>query len=330
MVQKECSTEVPEGHFVAEFCKAGTALNEGSDLQVKKCTNHEDDDNNTHLVDCVPGTPSQLGSDAYLDTCTKPSADEYVVKPCTAADDAVIKKCSNVKATPGKNFEVECSSGSPGVAGTDAYLQECSNPGPGQFVSSICTKSKDTEFAPCSPPTSQNKATFVSSLCVQGSSDTKGSDLQETACSTPNGSQFVSDICDIGSSYAVGSDSKLASCSNLSATKGNFLTSCQSGSAFVLGADASLQACSKPLPGQYLVRTCNVNSDTVIAACSQPSIVIGVNYLVDCVRKVEVEQKASYFPQGVQLNYPVSAVEGQCTLCWSDTYGMYIYMYVYM
>ena len=110
---------------------------------------------------------------------------------------------------------------------------------------------------------------FVSALCLPGSSLEAGRDLLQTPCSTTVGSdKFVVSLCVQGSIEATGSNLITSDCSNLPEERGLFTIPCESGSTSSVGVDASYKACSEPISGQFVSKTCTSDLDTEFKECS--------------------------------------------------------------
>ena len=96
-----------------------------------------------------PGLGSSLikGADCAVATCTPPSNAQYVTAICSQYSNTILATVSSVSPTLGVNFLIPSVQGSTTVVGSDNFLKSCSQPGPGQFVTGLCTLSSDTVFS---------------------------------------------------------------------------------------------------------------------------------------------------------------------------------------
>ncbi len=226
-------------------------------------------------VACEAGTFDDDASAATVCIACAACADtEFTLGQCAALADTECGSCR--EPGPGEFVSGVCTQGGQGEMGRDTIMGTCSEPGPGEFVSSACvagnasTVGADTEVGSCRVP---QEGEYVSLICVPGDHQTTGKDSAVSTCSEPGPGEFVTEICMVGNTGLVGSDTVSATCSE--PIVGTYVTAiCIAGSSSSVGSDTARVLCSLANAGQYVAMGCvlgsssSTGSDTVVAPCT--------------------------------------------------------------
>jgi len=238
-----------------------------------------------------PMTGWEEGKDATYHICTPPPTGMYVSAPCESGTyieegkDTEFLPCSETPV--GYLLKIDCNPGSISSVGRDAIfeeIEECMEPGPGQYVVRECIEAdkrndfEQTEFMMCSSPVDYE---FTYVPCKPGSSKEIGENTKIMPCSYPSDGnkdpeEWVVETCKMGTFAEKGTDTDAELCSVM--PDGSYLNAeCFPGDPLIYGADTKWTKCSMPPEGMWTSTPCvtgeqwyfgeRMGSDTVFSTC---------------------------------------------------------------
>jgi len=194
------------------------------------------------------GNATTLGSLGLRYRCSVPGTNQYTQSICTSTTNTVIYNMPNAPGYyyPGYSRGDEYTLGNRGAGGI-----MCTQPGTGQYTTSICTLASDTVFS--TPPYQDG---YYYPYMSRGTSATLGSLGTAVSCSVPGNNQYTASIC-TGTTNTV--------IFTLNPATGYYYSGYSQGTAYTLGTKGTGTTCTQPGTGQYTTSTCTLTSDTVVA-----------------------------------------------------------------
>ena len=312
---------------------------------------------------CMGGSSPPAGSfyapGCTTETCSEPTANQYVYRICGAVANTVLSPIvgcdvgyyQSTAAVSGSSTTLGtapvctgCATGkyqnvSGNFGGSSSCITCTANPSPpsGYYVARLCNRTTDTLLAAVTV-TSCTSGNYLTAA-VPGSSASLGSDGRCTACSEPSTGYFVTTACTTTANTVL--SSATSSCNagfylSRALVRGNSSSAgvngqcspCNSGTYQSANGNAAGSAscitCTVPNPGQYVSVACTTNADTTLATPTLVPCAMGrylVNYTQGNVLSRGSDYSCNQCAAGTYQN--VSSNVGFISSCTTCALGSY-------
>jgi len=192
------------------------------------------------------GTVNATGSPGTCTTCSRPTPAtlQYVTGLCSGSTDTVI----STKSCPAGQYVSGFTQGIPTALGTQGACTACSNPGPNQYVSSICTSASNTVVASKTCGSGQQLSSPGSYSSVGSATCSPCNTVGLSNCATcPSTTQYwngtVCKQCVVDTNCLTGSSCSSGSCTTCVTTGSATCPTCPAGTPYWSGTLLGCKAC---------------------------------------------------------------------------------------